>query len=67
MKRTHRLMLVLNYVVTFQDHDGFAYMEYADLKRYMSRKELTALYAGLKAGLRQFSVSNASIHTITGV
>lgn len=67
MKRTHRTLLVLNYAVTFQDQDGFAYMEYAELKRYMSRKEMMVLYRTIKSGARQLLVSNAQIHTITGV
>lgn len=48
MKRTHRTLLVMNYAVSFQDHDEVTYMEWSLLKKYLSRKELIQLIHNFK-------------------
>lgn len=67
MKRTHRLMLVLNFAVSFQDNDSIEYMEYDQLKLFLTRKELMHLYARLKAGDNYATFCNSTINQVVGV
>lgn len=67
MRRTHRTLLVYNYIVILKGDDSFAYMEWQDLKRYMSRSELMSLYNMVKSGYNQMIVDNDVIYSITGV
>jgi hypothetical protein len=67
MKRTHRDLLVYNWVVTYQDHDEFSYMEWAQLKKYLSRRELIQLIRTVRSGGNQVIFSNPLISSVTGV
>lgn len=67
MKRTHRDLLVYNWVVTYQDHDGFSYMEWSQLKKYLSRRELIQLIRTVRQGGNQVIFSNPVISSVTGV
>lgn len=74
MKRTHRQMLVLNYAVSFKDHDDIVYMEYRHLKKYLSRQELINLYRKLRQGGDCSNClygadleSNVQVHQVVGV
>ena len=48
MKRTHYDLLVMNFAVSFQDDDDVCYMEWPQLKKYLSRKELIMLIHAFK-------------------
>jgi hypothetical protein len=67
MKRTHRDLLVYNWIVTYQDEDGFSYMEWAQLKKYLSRRELIQLIRTVRSGGNQVIFSNPLISSVTGV
>lgn len=67
MKRTHRELLVLNWAVTFQDHDNIEYYEYKQLKSLLSRRELVELYHRVKAGHPMLVVNNTKVHAVQGV
>lgn len=74
MKRTHRQLLVLNYAVAFKDNDDLVYMEYHQLKKYLSRQELVNLYRKLKQGGDYSNClygadleSNAQVNQVVGV
>jgi hypothetical protein len=67
MKRTHRDLLVYNYVVTFQDHDEWTYMEWRHLKKYLTRSELIQLIRTVRQGGNQVIYSNPKISSVTGV
>jgi hypothetical protein len=67
MQRTHRKMLVYNWVVSFQDNDNSVYMEYDQLKKYLTRKEMLALYNAVKSGKNWMTFSNPQIHQVVGV
>ncbi len=66
--RTARTLLVLNYAVGFQDHDDCVYMEWAQLKKYLSRAELIQLIKNVKSGKNYLSgMDNAQISQVIGV
>lgn len=68
MSRTHRKLLVLNYVVSFQDHDDWTYMEWTQLKKYLTRPELIQLIRNVKAGKNYVSnLDNVKISQVVGV
>jgi len=62
--RTHRRLLVNNYVVTFQDNDSFQYMEWSDLKRWLSRPELIKLVRAVKSKQSYVVIAGARVNTV---
>lgn len=66
--RTARTLLVLNYVVSFQDNDDCTYMEWDQLKKHLSRPELIRLIRNVKVGKNYLgSMDNAKISQVIGV
>jgi tmRNA-binding protein len=65
--RTHRRLLVLNYIVTRYDDDSWFYCEWQDLKKYLNRRELIQLINNVKSGKNYIVPDNGIIHSIQGV
>jgi hypothetical protein len=68
MKRLHRTLLVLNYAVSYQDEDHTSYMEWAQLKKLLTRSELIQLIRNVRAGRHYMSaMSNPLVSQVIGV
>ena len=66
--RTHRRLQCFNYIVSFQDHDDSGYMEWAQLKRHLSRAELIQFIRNIKQGKNYISgLDNPTISQVIGV
>lgn len=65
--RTHRRLLVLNYVVTEYENDNWYYCEWDYLKKILTRPELIQLIRNVKAGKNYIVPDNGTIHSIQGV
>lgn len=66
--RTPRKLLVLNYVVSWQDNDNFSYMEWNQLKKYLTRRELIQLIRNVKSGKNYLSgMDNHQVSQVMGV
>lgn len=61
-------MLVLNYIVTFKDHDQWEYMEYEQLKLFLTRRQRMMLYNNLKNDINYLSaIEDGPLTQVMGV
>ena len=67
MKRTHRDLLVLNYVVTMAEDDSWFYCEWHQLKKYLTRAELIQLIRNVKNDKNYYISTNGVVHSVQGV
>jgi hypothetical protein len=53
--RTHRNLLLLNFVVTEKETDNWFYVDYSNLKKYCTRKELISIVKAVKSNPKAYS------------
>ena len=53
--RTHRNLLLLNFVLTEKENDSFFYCEYSSLKKYLSRNEIKSIIKAVKSNPKAYS------------
>jgi hypothetical protein len=64
MKRTHRDLLLLNFVITPQDTDDWFYSTWDALRRHLTRAELVRLVRAVRMGERYIVLANERLHSV---
>jgi hypothetical protein len=73
MKRTHRSLLLLNFVVTNKETDDWSYYSFQGLKRVLKRKDMIRIIQTVKTNPRAFTDTgltyiitedNPSVHSV---
>lgn len=71
--RTHRNLLLLNFVVTHKDNDDWYYTSFKGLKRVLKRQDLIKIIKTVKSNPRAYTDTglthvitedNAAIHSV---